>query len=518
MRFSKKTLAVLAAAACFAGLCGAGVPTARAAEKTVNMAMFWMEADLDPMKGYNWLLTRTGAGENLIQIDENLQFKPSIAERWEKVDALTTRFFIREGVTFHNGRKVDAAAVKASIERVLAETDRSDVKFPVESITAEGATLTIKTKEPVPTLLNMLADTTFIIVDAQAAKEMGDRFKFKPVCTGAFKIESFTPNKGLTLSAHEGHWSGRPHVDKINAPYIPDAKTRSLALQSGELDLATQLAPMDLAVLQKDPKLTTLVGPNLRIFMLRFNMDRKLLQSLPFRQAVHHAIQRDLYAEKIASGAPARGPFNELMAFGWKGADSYPYDPEKAKALLDQAGIKDTNGNGIREFEGKDITLTYLYATNHAPDAKNIGLAMQADLKKAGIGMELVQMDNYAEATKAGKYDLVYERWTSAPTMDPQYFIEASFKTDPGAVTGNRGHYSNPELDALIAELAGELDLEKRNELGRKGSKMLMDDVPAIFLFYQNGNVVYNKRLDGVYRFPSEIYYIDDRLKLAGDK
>ena len=520
MHFSRKTLVALAAAACFVGLCGAGLPVAQAAEKTVNMALFWLDADIDPKNGWNgWTLSRAGVGENLVQIDENLQFKPSIAERWEKVDELTTRFYIREGVTFHNGKKVDAAAVKASIERAFAESDRNDVKFPVDAITAEGATLTIKTKEPVPTLVNMLAESTYIIVDAEAAKAMGEDFKFKPVCTGAFKVDSFDPQTGLTLSAHAGHWKGKPHVDKVNAKYIPDAKTRSLALQSGELDFAAQLAPMDLTILEKDPKLQVLVGPNLRIFLIRPNMEHKVLQSLPFRQALHHAMQRDLYAEKIVGGVPARGPFNELMPFGYKGADAYPHDLAKAKALLDQAGIKDTNGNGIREFEGKDITLIYLYATNHAPDAKNIGLAMQDDLKKLGIGMELQQMDNYAEATKAGKYDLRYERWTSAPSMDPQYFLESAFKTNPAPSTaGNVGFYSNPDLDALIGELAGEQDQEKRRELGAKGAKMLMDDVAAIFIFYQNGNVVYNKRIEGVYRFPSETHYIDDRLKLAGDK
>lgn len=520
MRFSKKTLAVLAAAACFAGLCGAGVPTARAAEKTVNMALFWLDADIDPMIASNgWTLNRVGAGENLVQIDEYLKLKPSIAESWEKVDELTTRFVIREGVTFHNGKKVDAAAVKASIERTLEGTDRGDVKFPVDAITAEGNILTIKTKEPVPTMVNLLAETAFIIVDAEAAKEMGDQFKFKPVCTGAFKVETFSPETGLTLSAHEGHWQGKPHVDRVNAKYIPDAKTRSLALQSGELDFASQLTPMDLPILQKDPKLTVLTGPNLRIFFLRPNMDRKLMQSLPFRQALHHAIQRDLYAEKIASGTPARGPFNELLPFGYRGPDSYPYDAEKAKALLDQAGLKDTNGNGIREFEGKDITLTYIYATNHAPDAKNIGLAMQADLKKAGIGLELQQLDNYAEVTKAGKYDLRYERWTSAPTVDPLLFLHMSYKTDPKAESsGNVGHYSNKDYDALLEELGRTADPAKRNELGAKGAKMLIDDVAGIFLFYQTGNVVYNKRIEGVYRFPSEIYYIDSRLKLAGDK
>ena len=106
-------------------------------------------------------------GENLVQVDENLQFKPSIAEKWEQTDERTTRFIIRDGVTFHNGRTVDAAACKAPLERALNESDRADIKFPVESISAEGRVLTIKTKQAYPTLLNVLADTVFIIINAK---------------------------------------------------------------------------------------------------------------------------------------------------------------------------------------------------------------------------------------------------------------------------------------------------------------------------------------------------------------
>ena len=519
MRLFGNHLAALAAAACIAG---AGVAPLRAAERTATLSLFHEETSIDPASSWRgWVLARFGIGENLLQIDENLQFKPMVAESWKQADDRTAVFTIREGVTFHNGKKVDAAACKASIERIFRESDRSDVRFPLESITAEGMTLTVRTSQPVPTILNCLADTAFIIVDAEAAKTAGPDFKFKPICTGPYKVEDFRAGIGMTLAAHEGHWKGKPHMDRLEVKFIPDAKTRALALQSGELDFAAQIPPTELPLLEKDPKLKVLAGPNLRVFFLRLNMGHEILRNLAFRQSVHHAIQKDLYAEKIALGIPARGPFSELLPFGHQGPDSYPHDVEKAKALLEQAGFKDTNGNGIREFQGKDITLTYLYNTNHAPDAKNVGLAMQADLKKVGIGLELRQMENNIEEVKAGKFDFRYERWTSAPTMDPQYFFEAGFKTDPEAQStgnGNVGLYSNKEFDALIEELSLTPDQAKRRELGRTGAKMLMDDVAAIFIFYQKGDVVHNKRLDGIYRFPSEIYYIDERLKLAGDE
>ncbi|MDG3086393.1 ABC transporter substrate-binding protein [Vibrio hannami] len=481
-------------------------------DKTVNMALFWIDGDVEPTTAWNgWTLSRVGVGENLIQIDENLKFKPMVASSWKQLDELTTEFTIREGVVFHNGEKVDAKAAKASIERVLKLTNRKDMVLPIESIEADGMRLVIKTQYPYATLLNELADPLYIIVDANAA-ENNDDFRFKPVATGAFKVESFNAETGLVLKKHAAYWNGEPTIETINVKYIQDPAARSMALQSGELDLATQISPMDLTILEKDPKLSVLTGPNLRIFFLRTNFNHPWMKLPEFRQAIRHAIRKDVYAGRIAGGIPARGPFNDLLPFGLSGDDVYTYDMEKAKALLDKVGIKDTDGDGFREFNGEKITLKYISMPNHGSVAKNIGIAMQSELKKVGIDMEVLQMENHTEAAKQGQYDFLYERWTSAPTLDPQYFLESSFKT---GAHGNSGGYSNPQFDELLVRLERVTDKEQRNELGQQGSKLLMEDAAGIFLFYQRGNLVHNKRLDGIYRFTSEIYYVDDRIKLA---
>jgi len=484
-------------------------------EKTVNMAVFWLDGNIEPTSGWQgWALSRLGVGENLIQIDENLNYKPVVAESWKQLDELTTEFTIRDGVRFHSGRVADADAVKASLERALSITDRKDLAIPVAAIQAQGNKLTIKTTRPYAILLNALADPVFIVVDVLAASENPEGFKYQPVATGPFKVARFSPETGLALTKHAGHWSGEPQIDSVNVKYISDPNTRSLALQSGELDLAAQLSPSDLSILEKDDKLVVLAGPNLRTFFIRSNLTKPWMKVLAFRQAVHHAIHKDIYAEKIAGGIPARGPFNQLLPFGYEGEDPYAYDKARAIQLLDNAGFIDTDGDGIREFDGNNIVLQYVSMASHGAQARNIGIAMQSELKKVGIGMEVSQVENYIEAAKQGKYDFLYERWTSAPTLDPQYFLEVSFKSDS---LGNSGAYSNPKFDALLDELDHSLDKQKRIQLGREGAKILMDDVAAIFLFYQKGNVVYNKRISGVYRFISEVYYIDERLKLANE-
>lgn len=480
-------------------------------QKELNMAIFWLDSNIEPTEGWNgWTLTRTGIGENLVQIDENMAFKPVIAESWEQVDDTTTVFNIREGVTFHNGQVVDAKAVKASLERSLALTDREDIKFPVKSITADGLTLTIHTTTPFPTLINNLADSVFIIVDAQAAENNAD-FKYKPIATGAFKVINFDANQGLTLHKHETHWSGEIGVDVVNVKYLSDDATRVMAMQAGDVDIATQIPAKDLTLFENNKQFDVQKGANLRIFLLRLNMTTPYMENLTFRQALAYGMDKETYAKNLVNGLPAKGPFNDMLPFGYKDEDLYQYNPAKANELLDQLGFVDTNGDGIREIDGKNIVLKYVFATNHGNDAKNIGAAMQDQYKEIGIGLDIIQVENYADIAESGDFDLLWERWTSAPTADAAYFLEAGYKT---AAAGNHGHYSNAKFDAVTEQFKTAFEKEQRDQLGLEGTTILMEDVASLFMYYQEGTVVTNKKVKGVPRFISEIYYIDERVTL----
>ena len=483
-----------------------------AGQKTLNMALFWLDENVEPTKGWNgWTLARSGVGENLVQIDENLKIKPVIAESWEKVNPTTTVFKIRKGVRFHNGQVVDAAACKASIERAHSITDRKDMKFPLESITADGDTLTIKTAKPFSILLNNLADPVYIITDAAAAAKDPEGFKIKPICTGPFKVLTFAPDKGLILQKHAQHWNGEPDIDNVNVKYIPEGATRTMALQSGEINLATQLNASDLKLFENNPKFNVQKGPNLRVYLLRLNFERPYMKNLKFRQALQHGISKDVYAEKLANGVPARGPFNSMLPFGYGGEDYYTYDPEKAKKLLDEAGFVDTDGDGIREMDGKNIVLEYITSKSGGKRGQTIGTAMQSQYKSIGIGLKILQLENVRELANKGMFDIKLDRWTSAPTADPQYFLEASFKTGG---YGNQGHYSNAAFDAICDKLGNTFDTAERHKLGVEATKILMEDIGSIFVYYGLGHVITSANVEGIHRFVSEVYYIDHRIKM----
>ena len=479
-----------------------------AAEKTLNIGMFWLPSDINPTTKWNgWGLARLGIGENLVQVDENMEFKPVIAESWTKVDDKTTVFNIREGITFHDGSKVTADAVKKSIENALKVSGRKNVKFPVESITAEGQKLTIKTSKPYAILINNLSDPVFTIV--KGFEKEG--FANKPIATGPFSVDKFEAGKGVSLSKYDGYWGGAVNIDKVKAVLIKDASTRAMALQSGEVDLVTQIEPNDLKMLEKENKFTIQKGPNARIFMIRLNTQKEYMKNIDFRKAISHAIDQESIVKNIAKGYPAKGPFPPMYDFSYNGETPYKFNISKAKELLDKAKIVDSDGDGFREFDGKNITLKYISRASHGTTAKNIGVAVQSSLKEIGLKVEAVQVESFGDILKKGEFDLVWERWTAAPGNDPEYFLKSSFQGDS---IGNRGKYSNAKFDKVIAKLSDSLDKKERNALSQDAIKIILQDVPALFMYHGEGNIITTKKVKGVVRFPSEIYFIDSRISI----
>lgn len=292
---------------------------------------------------------------------------------------------------------------------------------------------------------------------------------------------------------------------------MKDGSARAMAMQSGELQLTTQLSHADLEMLEKSGKFNVQKGPNVRIFMARFNLEKEYMKNPEFRKALVHATNKDAIVKDVVKGFVAKGPFPPTFDFAYKGEETYGYDAEKAKKILDAAKIIDGDGDGIREYNGKNIVLEFYARTGHGANAKNSGIAMQSMLKKVGIGMKINQVKSFGDILKKGDYDIVWERWTAAPTLDPLYFLQSSFGKD---ATGNRSGYSNPEYNKTIMNLRKESDKTKRNELAQKAISILLNDAPAMFIYHGLGSIVTSKNVDGIYRFPTEIIYIDHRTQI----
>ena len=207
----------------------------------ITIAVTSFADTLEPTEQYfSWVVSRYGVGETLIRFDENGELEPCLAESWEvSEDKLTWSFKIRENVKFSNGDDMTAEIVKASLERTFDLSNRSTSFFEPESIKTEGQTLSITTKEPVANLDGSLADPLFLIVDTNADTNL---FAMEgPICTGPYAVESFSPTEYCDVVKNEYYWGGEVPLDKVTFKCVDDQTTRSMALQTGEVEIAYNL-------------------------------------------------------------------------------------------------------------------------------------------------------------------------------------------------------------------------------------------------------------------------------------
>lgn len=474
----------------------------------LNVALFWLGSSLDPAEEWNgWTLTRAAIGETLIQFDEQMQIVPKLADKWDRIDDTTWHFHIRDGVTFHNGNPVTAVAVKKSIERSISLNERGQSTLPIASMTAKGQDLTIKTTQPDASLLGNIAEPLFIIVDASADTS---KFKSVPIATGPFMVTGYTPDQEIQVKKYDKYWGGAADLDTMTLKYIKDDNTRALALQSGEIDVASNVGRSQMPLFQDKTQYTIDEIPSLRTQFVWFNTTHSLLSDVKVRRAISYGIDREMYANTLVGGQAAKGPFTSALPFGYDKITGYDYEPAKAKQLLDEAGYQDADGDGIREKDGKKLSLQLILNSAYESDSV-VAAAMQSQLKEIGVGLELTSYEDLTDHQKSGNYDLALTSINTGITGDPQYILDFYFKT---GAEWNVGGYSNPKLDELIERLHSEFDVEKRYALAAEAQQMILDDAAYMFLTYTPINIVSKSNVKGATMYPIDFYLLDRNIKV----
>ncbi|WP_366291622.1 ABC transporter substrate-binding protein [Paenibacillus sp. AN1007] len=474
----------------------------------LNIALFWLGSSLDPAEEWNgWTLTRAAIGETLIQFDEHMKMVPKLADKWDRVDDTTWHFHIRDGVTFHNGNPVTADAVKKSIERSISLNERGQSTLPIASMAAKGQDLTIKTTQPDASLLGNIAEPLFIIVDTSADTS---KFKSAPIATGPFMVTGYTPDQEIQVKKYDGYWGGAADLDTMTLKYIKDDSTRALALQSGEIDAASNIGRSNMSLFQDTSQYTIDEIPSLRTQFVWFNTSHPLLSDPKVRRAISYGIDRERYANTLVGGQAAKGPFTSALPFGYDKLKGYNYEPDKAKQLLDEAGYKDTDGDSIREKDGEKLSLQLILNAAYESDSV-VAAAMQSQLKEIGVGLELTSYEDLTDHQKSGNYDLALTSINTGITGDPQYILDFYFKT---GAEWNVGGYSNPKLDQLIEGLHSEFDVEKRYALAAEAQQLILDDAAYMFLTYTPINIVSKSNVKGAAMYPIDFYLLDRNIKV----
>lgn len=458
-----------------------------------------------------WIMSIYGISENLYRLDENIEPQPWIAESVETPDENTWVFTIRDGVTFSNGKTIDAKAVKACFERTYEKNERADSTLKIKSMEADGMKFTIVTPEPNPTLLNDLCDPLLGIYDAteEPDEELGVS------CTGPYVATSFTAMTDVKMRANENYWGGAPKADTVELKIIDDQDALDMALANGEIDLIAQETANGASKFTDTSKYTTDTVTTTRANFLSFNLKTEGLDDLAVRQAINYCIDREGYADVVYQGfaTPCYGIYPDNLAFG--GTDGLnltvdSYDADKAKEILADAGYQDTDGDGILDKDGVNLSfkvLTYSYNDN----CIQLADMLQAELSQIGIELSIETQDVLDDPLASGDFDLAILNYAMAPIGTPSYFINMLFTT---GASNNYGGYSNEKVDALAAEIGTTSDNDKVVSLTRELEQQVLDDMPFAFVADQQLIFVYSNKVKGVQINPTEYYLVTNTLSV----
>lgn len=428
--------------------------------------------------------------------DENLV--PSLALSWEQVDDTTWEFKLREGVKFTNGEDFNADAVKYSIDRVLNSDNNAPTLSYISTI-SEVKVVDDYTVDVITTASDPLIPTRFSrypteVIPPAYAEEVGqEEFAQKPVGTGPFKLDSWDKGTAVTLVRNDDYWGDKPEVTQVTFRAIAESSTRLSALQNGEADIITNVGADDKDKIEGTSGVhVSAVERAGNIVYIGLKTDSAPLDDLRVRQALNYAVDVDSIVDNILKGAAVAtnsiiGPADA----GYAGEpDGYPYDVDKARELMAEAGYSD----------GFDLQLDSVswYLKN-----TEVAQAIAAMLAEIGVNVTVnnVESSVYRETVPAGKQSPAYMLgWSSTNTLDADAAIYAILHSGQSYST-----YSNPEVDELLDEARYATPNTDRDALYAQIQQLYIADAPRIFLYQENSYYGVSDRINWDGRIDTKI-------------
>jgi peptide/nickel transport system substrate-binding protein len=460
--------------------------------------------NLDPRIGTDAQSERIGEliFEGLVRRDENFELKPRLAESWEIPDPLTYIFHLRHNVHFHDGRAMTSADVKWTLDSLLngeLRSAKSSAYRYIERVEAsDDFTVVIRLKEPFAALLWNLSDGAMGVVPNGSGEELATH----PVGTGPFRFVSEAPDREVMIERNEQYWGKRAQLARVRFNVVPDATTRALELRKGSADAEINALPGDMVpVLARQPQLVVERAPGSSYQYLAMNLRDPILKNLAVRQALAYAIDRTPLIHYLWHDM-AR-PANSVLppqhwAYDAKAKD-YPYDPAKARQLLDEAGFR----------AGKDgVRFRLVMKTSTDESTRLLCAVLQQQLREVGIALEIRSFEFatfYADVVR-GAFQLYSLRWVGGSNQDPDIFENVFDTASFAPRRANRGYYSNPEVDRLIAEGRRSVDQKERTAAYVAIQETLNRELPYVNLWWADNVLVHTQRLENVHLTPAGNY------------
>ncbi|MHA6617918.1 ABC transporter substrate-binding protein [Pseudonocardia sp. DLS-67] len=403
-----------------------------------------------------------------------------LAESFEPTDDHTWVFHLRQGVTFSDGTPLTARDVQASVERGQAlKWSLAPLFAAVESIEAtDEHTVTFRTSEPLGTLPSSLS-----LVFIGPADHVNDpAYWEKPIGTGPFVFESFTPDDRVVLARNDAYWGEMATLDRVEIVNIPETAARITALRTGEVDVLQSIPPDQVSEVDGQPDITYGSGPSFQYYFTWFNSSRAPFDDVRVRQAMWQALDLnaiigDLFGD---SASVAKAPITQDV-FGAPELQPYPYDPARSKALLAEAGHPD----GLR--------VSMQWPRDGGPNIRALAQAMVSAWAAVGVTVEPLEKERpqWLQDLNTKNFDLNLQTNTTG-TGDADFTLGRLY-----TCSADRNGYCNPELDRLLLGARSSLDQGERERLYARAAQVIWDDAVGIFPADLRNNYAVRARVKG---------------------
>ncbi len=413
----------------------------------------------------------------LVGLDKGFNVVPELARAWQvSPDGKRVTFQLQRGVKFHDGTDLTAEVVKWNVERILDPQSKSPQRSQLEPAVAavtvvDPHTVAFELKKPFAPLLAALAERPGFIVSPAAVKQAGPDFGRRPVGTGPFRLVEWVADSQVTLERFPDYWDkGKPYLDKITFRIVPDPTVRLTMVRTGEVDITTDVDAKDVPALQGEASLrVSEMRPAARWTALQWQVDKPPFNNKALRQAIALGIDRNELKDILLRGfgEPARGPVVPGLWWFDAGLKGFGHDPAEARKKLAEAGYP----NGFR----------HKFVVENTPQWIRQAELLQGQLQKINVTLEFEPVntaDAYALIVQR-KSNWTHTRWTQR--ADPSGLLSILFHSKGFA---NSTGYSNPRVDELLDRAAAIYEPERRKPLYHEAERMIVDDVPYVFLNY----------------------------------
>jgi peptide/nickel transport system substrate-binding protein len=436
--------------------------------------------------------------DKLFDVDEKLNIVPQLATSYEwSADRKALTIKLRRGVTFHDGEKFDAAAVKFNIERHknMAGSNRRGELAPVTGVdVVDESTARLNLSAPFSPLLAALADRAGMMVSPKAAQAEGDKFGAKPICSGPFRFVERVAQDKIVLERYPNYWNkGEIHLDRVIYLPIVDSTVRLANLRSGQLDIIERMAGSDVPSLKTDSRFKVARITEIGYQGITINVGKSdLAQKNPLgkdarvREAFELALDREGIVQVAMDGEADVG--NQWVAptnaYYSKNVPIPKRDVARAKALLAEAGV--TNPS-------------FTLVTPTTSDAQKIAQIVQAMVKDAGFDVK-IQSTEFAtslDMADKGQFEAYVLAWSGRADPDGNLY-SFDFCKAPLDYAG----YCKPEVDELLNRSRSALDPAERKKIYEQIAAIVLKDRPIVYLFHRHWLWAHTAKLSGLRMVP----------------